>query len=92
MWPGLIAEKGVALFRAEMRHVDGGGGIIGQKAGNLARLQLAQAFAQPKDGQGAEKARGVDGEIRGHVGHLGGHCVVVHVIMGHRPGAGGDLP
>jgi len=77
----------VALFGAEMRHVDGGGGIVGQQARDLARLQPRQALAQPKDGQGAEKAGGVDGEIRGHAGHLGGRGVDVHVIVGRRVGA-----
>jgi hypothetical protein len=78
VWSGFIAQEGVALFGAEMRHVDGGGGIIGQQAGDLARLQQLQALAQPEDGQRAEKADGVDGEICGHAGHLGRRCGVVH--------------
>ena len=46
--------------------VHGGGGIIGQKAGDLAGGKRLHPLAQTQNGQGAQKAQGVDGQVRIH--------------------------
>ena len=61
-----LAQKGMALLGAEMRHVHGGGGIIGQEAGDLAGGKRLHPLAQTQNGQGAQKAQGVDGQVRIH--------------------------
>ena len=57
---GVCAQKGVALFHAEVWHIDLCGGVRGQKAQGGAGGRLIQRLAQAQDGQGAEQVSGVD--------------------------------
>ena len=65
-------------FRAKMRHIDLGCGIIGQHAQTLPRFELLQPFAGAQHGQGAQKPTGVDVVINLHTRHIGGMFQNVH--------------
>ena len=54
------AQKAMARLGAEVRHINHGGRIIGYERDRLARRKRAHPLAQAQDGQGAEKAYGIN--------------------------------
>lgn len=58
----LFADFKQAMPRlgAEMGHVNHGGRVIGYERDGLARSECAHPLAQAQDGQGAEKADGIN--------------------------------
>lgn len=57
----------MAGFGAEMRHVDHGGGIVGQNLKNSAGVQPGQPLARLQHGQGAKQPASIKGF--GNIGH-----------------------
>ncbi len=67
------AEQIMALFGAEMRHVNPGGGIGGEQVNLRPRARLGERLTQAQDGQGAKQVARVDlnGCIHGRRGSAG---------------------
>jgi len=65
-----LADQLMPGFDAEMWDIDDGCRIIGQNAQGLARIHAFQAFARFENGQGAQKAGGVQCVI--YLAHTGG--------------------
>ena len=56
----------MALFRAEMRDIDMGGGVGGEQVNLRAGWGGGERFAQAQDGQRAKQVAGVDEDGIGH--------------------------
>ncbi len=64
---GCVEER-VALFRAEMRDIDMGGGVGREQVHLSSGCGRGQGLAQAQDGQGAQQVACIDEDRIGHVG------------------------
>lgn len=72
-------HKLMARLGAEMRHIDDGGRIIGQKRDLRARIERAHPLAQAQDGQGAQQPAGIDDLA--HAAEIGAMFQPVHKVV-----------
>jgi len=59
-----VIQQGMPGFRAEMRHVHDRRRIIRNHAQHLTRHQRGKTFARLENGQGAQQAKRIKGDIR----------------------------
>lgn len=72
-------NKRMTSFRTKVRHVNNASGIIGDQRDLFTARQLLHPLAQAQDGQGAQKAAGIN--ILAHEGHVGTMFQPVHNLV-----------